>query len=134
MRVLTTMRLQAAAGCVGIAAIVMLAVAAGHCEDAAGQSAASAGNPAAGARLIRQIGCGSCHSIPGIPGAAGLVGPPLDNIGARTIIAGLLPNTTENMVRWIEEPQSIVPGNAMPDTGVNDHDARDIAAYLYTLR
>jgi cytochrome c2 len=31
-------------------------------------------------------------------------------------------------------PQRIVPGNAMPDMGLNERQARDIAAYLYTLQ
>jgi cytochrome c2 len=87
-----------------------------------------------GAKLIAQIGCGTCHEIPGIRNASGRVGPPLDNIGSRTVIAGVLPNTPDKLVAWLKAPQSIVPGNAMPDMGLNDHDARDIAAYLYRLR
>ncbi len=95
---------------------------------------AGAGDPARGATLIAKIGCGACHSIPGVAGANGRVGPPLDNIGERTIIAGLLANTPANLVTWLKSPQSIVPGNAMPNMGLNDHDAQDIAAYLETLR
>jgi cytochrome c1 len=72
--------------------------------------------------------------IPGIAGAKGLVGPPLEHIGSRTIIAGLLPNTPENLERWLENPQAIVPGNAMPNMELTDDDAKDVAAYLYTLR
>lgn len=87
-----------------------------------------------GAKLIGQLGCGACHEIPGIPGAAGLVGPPLSNFGARMIIAGMLPNTPDNLVHWLRAPQSVVPGNAMPNMELDDHDARDVAAYLYTLR
>jgi cytochrome c1 len=62
------------------------------------------------------------------------VGPPLDNIASRTMLAGVLPNTPQNLVHWLQAPQSVVPGNAMPDMELNDHDARDIAAYLETLR
>lgn len=86
-----------------------------------------------GGRLIRQLGCGSCHSIPGIADAQGKVGPPLTGIADRTIVAGVLPNTEENMIAWIKAPQSVVPGNAMPDMGLGDAEARDITAYLYTL-
>jgi cytochrome c2 len=86
-----------------------------------------------GARLIRSIGCGSCHSIPGIADARGKVGPPLDDMSERTIIAGMLANTQENMMAWIKTPQAIVPGNAMPNLGLTDDQARDITAYLYTL-
>jgi cytochrome c2 len=92
------------------------------------------GDPHRGARIIARLGCGGCHSIPGIAGARGLVGPPLDNIGDRTIIAGLLPNTPDNMIAWLKSPQSIVPGNAMPNMELDDNDARDIAAYLFRLR
>lgn len=92
------------------------------------------GDPHRGAQLIARLGCGACHSIPGIANAHGLVGPPLDNIGSRTIVAGLLANTPDNMIAWLKSPQSIVPGNAMPNMELNDHDARDVAAYLYSLR
>ena len=87
-----------------------------------------------GAELIAQHGCGSCHVIPGIRGATGKVGPPLNQIGAQAVIGGMLPNNDDNLIKWIRTPQSVVPGNAMPNTELSDHDARDIAAYLHTLR
>ncbi|HEX4195968.1 MAG TPA: c-type cytochrome [Caulobacteraceae bacterium] len=92
------------------------------------------GDPERGRALIAAIGCGECHDIPGVQGAHGAVGPPLGNIGRRTIVAGLLPNTPANLEHWLEAPQSVVPGNAMPDMGINQKEARDVAAYLYTLR
>lgn len=92
------------------------------------------GNAATGAVLIRQVGCGSCHIIPGIRGAQGLAGPPLIHMSHRIYIAGLLRNTPENMVRWLMHPQSIVRGNAMPEMGLTEAQARDIAAYLATLK
>ena len=52
-----------------------------------------------GAELIVANGCATCHSIPGIDGARGNVGPPLDHVGARVFIAGMLRNTPDNMVR-----------------------------------
>jgi cytochrome c len=55
-------------------------------------------------------------------------------IGERSMIAGEAPNTPENLIRWIENPQSIEPNTAMPNLGVGDQAARDMAAYLYTLR
>ena len=91
------------------------------------------GDPERGARLIVDYGCGSCHGIPGIAGADGLVGPPLDQFSRRSYIAGALPNSAENLTRWISEPQDIEPGTAMPDLGVTTEEARDITAYLYTL-
>lgn len=49
-------------------------------------------------------------------------------------IAGLLTNTPEHMVRRIMDPPAVDPRTAMPDMDVTEDDARDIAAYLYTLR
>jgi cytochrome c len=88
-------------------------------------------NVEAGRHLIAGYGCGSCHSIPGIPGADALAAPPLDHFYDRRYIAGVLPNTQDNLIRWISSPQQIKPANGMPDLGVTDDEARDIAAYLY---
>ena len=93
-----------------------------------------AGNPAAGKALIKSYGCGSCHVIPGIYTARGMVGPPLLYFSRRTMIAGELPNSPENLVRWIENPPAIEPGTAMPNLGVPPDKAKDMVAYLYTLR
>ena len=92
------------------------------------------GSAKAGAAHIAAFGCGGCHTIPGIPAAKGLVGPPLNMMGRRVYVAGMLRNTPDNMVRWITDPQSVVPGNAMPNMGISSAQARDITAYLYTLR
>jgi cytochrome c2 len=94
----------------------------------------STGDPQRGAQLITKYGCGSCHEVPGIPDANGLVGPPLDHFANRGYIAGVLPNSQTNLEKWIQHPQQVVPGNAMPDMGIDARDARDITAYLYTLR
>ena len=91
------------------------------------------GQPDRGAELIAQYGCGSCHTIPGVNRADGLVGPPLTRFGARSYIAGELPNNADNLRRWITDPQAVEPGTAMPKLGVTAIDAQDIAAYLYTL-
>ncbi len=87
-----------------------------------------------GALLLRQYGCGVCHSIPGVPDADGIVAAPLDEIGRRVYLAGILPNTPEQMVRWIMEPQAVDPLTAMPDLGVTEPQARDMAAYLAQLK
>jgi cytochrome c oxidase assembly factor CtaG/cytochrome c2 len=83
---------------------------------------------------IRKYGCGSCHTIPGVTGARGLVGPPLGDLARRVYIAGVLPNEPDNMIRWLEDPPGVDEKTAMPNMGVTPRDARDIAAYLYTLR
>ncbi len=108
-------------------------VAACH-SDRGAQLSASGASAERGRQRIEAYGCGSCHMIPGIGDATGLVGPSLENFGRRTFIAGQLPNTRVNLVRWIMEPQSVAPGNAMPNLGINQRDARDMSAYLYTLR
>ncbi|WP_433280092.1 c-type cytochrome [Micromonospora sp. CA-244673] len=92
-----------------------------------------AGRPDRGAKLIARYGCGSCHTVPGVDRAGGLVGPPLTRFGARSYIAGELPNNADNLRRWITDPQAVEPGTAMPNLGVSAIDAQDIAAYLYTL-
>jgi cytochrome c2 len=111
---------------------IVLAGCANHAADQA--RALTGGDPDRGQDAIARYGCGGCHDIPGVPGADGKVAPPLDGIASRTILAGSLPNTIDNLERWIQHPQEIVPGNVMPDMGVTDADARDIAALLETLR
>ena len=90
------------------------------------------GDPSRGEAMFIQYGCGSCHALKNVRNATGTVGPPLDGVALRTIIGGHLSNTPENMERWIREPQQVSPGTAMPDLGVGEGDARDIAAFLYT--
>ena len=92
------------------------------------------GEPSRGKDVIRRYGCSTCHTIPGVEGARGQVGPSLEGIASRAYLAGKLPNTPENMIKWIREPQEIQPGTAMPELGVTEQDGKDIAAYLYTLR
>ena len=94
----------------------------------------SGGVASRGKRVIEQKSCGSCHTIPGIPDAQGLVGPPLFFFARRTYIAGELPNTPENLVKWVVSPQSVEPKTAMPTLGLSQQQARDVAAYLYTLQ
>ena len=77
-------------------------------------------------------GCGSCHVIPGIDGANGKVGPDLNGIAKRAAIAGSLPNDPKAMILWLQHPQILRPGSAMPEMGVTDPAARDMAAYLYS--
>lgn len=82
---------------------------------------------------LRQYACVACHRIPGVTGSPTDVGPPLAGLARRSLIAGRLPNTPQNLVRWLQDPQGIKPGTAMPDLDVGDDDARVIAAYLAQL-
>lgn len=92
------------------------------------------GDPVRGAQAIQRNGCHSCHRIPGIAGATSYVGPPLNGWSERQYIAGNLQNRPDNLIAWIMNPQSIEPGTAMPDMDIDEQEARDIAAYLYTLQ
>lgn len=119
--------------------LVLLVVALlGGCERRKSEERATAltggGNPHAGRQAIRKYGCQTCHTIHGVPGARGMVGPPLDTVGNRYVIAGELPNTPENLMHWIQHPHQVEPHTMMPEMGVTEQDSRDIAAYLYSLR
>lgn len=87
-----------------------------------------------GRQAIVDYGCGACHVIPGIRDATGRVGPRLTGFREQTYIAGHLANVPENLIRWIQDPREVAPGTAMPNLGVSEQEARDIAAYLYSSR
>jgi cytochrome c len=92
------------------------------------------GDAERGRLAMKQYGCGSCHTIPGVTGARGLVGPPLGDVANRMYVAGVLPNEPDNMVRWIMNPPLVDSKTAMPYLDVNERDARDMAEYLYELQ
>jgi cytochrome c len=117
---------------VGLACMMALALAAGW--GAVAQPPPAFGDAENGRLLLRQFACGRCHEIPGVATASGRVGPPLERLAVRVYLAGMLPNTPDNLVRWIVAPQDLKPGTAMPDLDVAEAHARDMAAYLYTLR
>ena len=83
---------------------------------------------------LREHSCTSCHAVPGERGPRAQVGPPLTQFGRRTNIGGSLPNHPEQLVRFIMNAPRELPGTGMPDLPVNEAEARDMAAYLYTLR
>ncbi len=87
-----------------------------------------------GRTVLTQYACQACHLIPGVTGPETYVGPPLHGLGQRRYIAGLLPTSADNLARWIVAPSHIDPQTTMPTLGVNERDARDMAAYLLTLR
>jgi cytochrome c len=116
----------------GVAAVAGGAFSACHTADPA--HAVPDGDPERGELAIRRYGCGTCHEIPGIRGANGHVGPSLAELAGRRYLAGQLPNTPAYLIQWIRQPQSVVPGNVMPDMAVTPHDAADIAAALYHAR
>ncbi|HET9464744.1 MAG TPA: hypothetical protein VFO71_04360 [Gemmatimonadales bacterium] len=121
---------------------VLMLAAAGLCVTVQGCSSPGGdietvvvgGDAERGRVALDGFGCGACHLIPGVTGARGMVGPPLAQFALRSYIAGQLPNQPDNLLRWLQDPPAIEPGTAMPDLGVTPAVARDMAAYLYTLR
>ena len=79
--------------------------------------ALTGGDPDLGRRLIQRYGCRGCHTIPGVPGAIGKVGPTLQGFAARVYIGGVATNKPDTLVQWIEDPREIDPKSAMPITG-----------------
>ena len=118
----------------GLMALAACGLLLAACAPASKSPAQLGGDPERGAVLLVREACGACHQIPGIQEAEGEVGPPLRGVARRTILAGMLPNTPANMARWIRDPQGVVPGNAMPNVAISEQQARDMAAYLETLR
>ena len=112
--------------------LIVLALALAGCGDP--EPAPGGGDAEAGKLLLRQYGCGTCHHIPGVAAARGNVGPPLDRLASRVYLAGLLPNTPANLAYWIRHPQKVDARTAMPDMQVSEAQARDMVAYLRTLR
>jgi cytochrome c2 len=120
----------------GIVVIVAAALGVSHClslqgADRAMAKALTGGDPERAPALLRRYGCSGCHTIPGLAGADGKVAPPLEGLRKRIYIAGKVQNTPENLVRWIVSPQALAPGSAMPQTGISESQARDVAAFLY---
>jgi cytochrome c2 len=115
-------------------AVMLLALAAA-CAPGPASSRAREVDPNHGRELAQAAGCGACHIVPGVetPPGGDQIGPPLAGFARRASIAGMLPNTPDELLNWLRAPQSLKPGDAMPDLGLSDADARDIAAYLYLI-
>lgn len=101
-------------------------------ESEAVARAMTGGDPLRAPLVLRRYGCAGCHTISGIPGGDGQVGGPLTDIKHRVYVGGVLPNSADNLVRWIVSPQVFSPRSAMPATGISEAEARDVAAYLYS--
>jgi mono/diheme cytochrome c family protein len=104
-----------------------------HPAPADATPTAALGDVEAGRRATERYLCVTCHVIPGLVGADRHVGPPLNGIARRGYIGGVVVNTPDNMVRWLKDPRALDPLSAMPALGLSDQDARDIAAFMYTL-
>ena len=114
--------------------LIALLLAACNRETKTEAKMATGGDPARGKAAIDRYGCTACHSIPGIAGPKGMVGPSLEHFGSRAYIAGKFANNPETLIKWLQNPPAFDPNTAMPNMGITEPDSRDIAAYLYTLK
>jgi cytochrome c len=108
--------------------------AAAGCDHGKPTMQVEGGDAERGKALIGRYGCVACHAVPGIVHHGSNVGPPLDKMAKRAYVGGVLPNTPEDLVRWLRDPPAVDPRTAMPNLGISEAEARDIAAYLYTLK
>jgi cytochrome c1 len=123
-----------------VAAVVVVSCVVGGCAQSApsgdhdGKTVVG-GDSARGAAILRTgaHGCAACHDIPGVRFPRGVAGPPLDRMVDRAFIAGQLPNTPDVLVAFLQDPPSLVPRTGMPDVRMSLQDARDVAAYLYSV-
>jgi cytochrome c len=95
---------------------------------------ACSGRDDPGRLAAERLQCGACHLIPGVAGARGKVGPPLDQYGRRVYIAGKFPMDEALLARWIADAPSLSPGTAMPKIEMTPAEASAISAYLFSLR
>lgn len=91
------------------------------------------GDAAAGRVVVGERGCGACHVIPGVRGAVSWAGPPLEEWSRRGWLAGRFPNRPDTLVAWLRDPQAMSPGTAMPNLGLTEAEARDAAAFLFSI-
>jgi cytochrome c len=114
-----------------LAAVLMWALAACTRQPPAHEPL-TGGNPRIGQQLIARYGCAACHQIKGIAHSDSKVGPSLKEIRDSSYVGGVAPNSADNLMRWIMHPRAMSPNTAMPELGVTNTEARDIAAYLYS--
>jgi cytochrome c len=114
--------------------LLFLSLLATACGDKASTMHVAGGDPERGKETIQRYGCIACHTIPGMAGHGSNVGPPLAKMGLRAYVGGVLPNTPDDLVRWLRNPPAVDPRTAMPNLGISEAEAKDIAAYLYTLK
>jgi cytochrome c oxidase subunit 2 len=91
-------------------------------------------NAAAGRAIFEHNACISCHTISGTA-ATGRFGPDLTHVASRdTIASGSVPNSPQNIRRFVDDPAHFKPGTLMPPMHLNDHDLDAVTAYLTTLK
>lgn len=114
---------------------MLLALLTAACADKSGGPREIVGaDPARGLEIAGKVGCAACHETPGIAWPRGETGPSLDGFGDSPLIAGRFPNQPDQLVRWVRDAPSMAPETAMPATPITEAEARDVAAWLYTLQ
>lgn len=88
---------------------------------------------ARGLQAIERVGCGSCHTIPGLGWPEGRVGPSLQGFADRGLIAGHLPNRPDVLAAFVRNAPALLPSSNMPAMPLSEQESRDVAAYLYSL-
>jgi cytochrome c oxidase subunit 2 len=88
----------------------------------------------AGHDLFLQTACINCHRIRGTI-ANGNFAPDLTHLMSRaTIGSGVVANTKDNLLAWVNDPQVVKPGARMPSMKLNPKEVDQIVAYLLTLK
>ena len=114
--------------------LALIAAVLAGCGQSPAPPRVEGGDAERGRAAIERFGCVACHTIPGVPSYGANVGPPLVHIAERGYLAGVLPTSPDNLVRWLRDPVGVDPRPAMPNLGLSPADAADIAAYLYSKR
>jgi cytochrome c len=122
-----------ASRCLALVPLLLAGCIQARVSDEQAMALTHGGRAEVGRLWVRQAGCAGCHHVPGVPGARGRVGPPLDEVTARLFVAGVSPSKPDELISFLQDPQAVDSATAMPKTGLTRRQARDIAAYLYTL-
>ena len=87
-----------------------------------------------GETIFNRKTCGSCHNVSGTPADAH-IGPDLTHFASRTtILSGMMPNTQNNLKKWLEDPQKVKEGANMPDFLLSDKEVSALVDYLEKLK
>ncbi|EZP74444.1 Cytochrome c oxidase polypeptide II [Sphingomonas paucimobilis] len=115
---------------IGITLILLL----GGCKPPPeGRAAMPGADVQRGRALVQRTGCAACHLIPGIRWPQGRLGPDLTHFARQGMIAGRVPNRPDMLTAFVRNAPALVSGMTMPAMPLDQEEARDVAAYLYTL-
>jgi cytochrome c oxidase subunit 2 len=96
----------------------------------------AADDPAAraGRDLFLSLSCINCHRMRGTS-ASGTYAPDLTHLMSRqTLASGMVPNTREELRKWVNNPAQTKEGCLMPAFGLSDQQVDLIVNYLTTLK